>query len=231
VPNNLSLLHAINGDPPRLERTLLKDRATELLRDYIVNGRIPSGTKLVEREVAQWLGISRAPIRDALIQLEKEGLVVSKSDARYVITLTERDIRELSQVRRVLEKLAAELAARNSSPENRAALLALLQKMKEGLARRDHHAYRSSDVEIHRLIWSQADNDHLAQALNSTVGPIFMFVAGDTEHYDWDENMAIHEDLVAHVANGDVVAAQESIDRHSDYSLAHALRVCRRGSL
>src|SRR5207249_8524626 len=70
-------------------RNLLKDRAMDLLRDHIVSGRIPAGAKVVERDVAQLLGISRAPVRDALIQLETEGLVVSKPSGRYVIELSE----------------------------------------------------------------------------------------------------------------------------------------------
>ena len=53
------------------------------------------------------------PVHDALIQLEKEGLVVSKTDARYVIELTRQDLCELFEVRVVLERLAAELAAKN----------------------------------------------------------------------------------------------------------------------
>ena len=59
----------------KLDRNLLRDQAAEILREYISNGRIPEGTRLTEREVSQWLGVSRMPAREALMILEAEGLV------------------------------------------------------------------------------------------------------------------------------------------------------------
>lgn len=57
---------------PALERTPLKDQVTSLLREYIVKGKLPSGSKLIERELAEWLRVSRMPVHDALVQLEKK---------------------------------------------------------------------------------------------------------------------------------------------------------------
>ena len=78
----------------KLDRTSLKNQSTELLRNAIVSGRIPPGTKLVERELADLLGMSRMPARDALMDLEREGLVVSKSNGRYVIELSKEDVQK-----------------------------------------------------------------------------------------------------------------------------------------
>lgn len=211
----------------KLERSLLKDQATELLRDCIISGQIPPDTKLVEREVAELLGTSRAPARDALIELEKEGLIVTKSNGRHVIELSERDIRELYQVRLALEKLAVELAIQNASPENRTALLTKLQEMKEAVARNDYSAFTMNDVEMHRLIWVQANNRHLLKALNSMVGPIFMFVARHAKCCDWNETLELHEDLVTCVNSGDVRMVLKSIERHLDNALHRSLRVFR----
>ena len=211
--------------PFRLERNLLKDRAMDLLRDHIVSGRIPAGAKLVERDLAQLLGISRAPVRDALIQLETEGLVVSKPNGRYVVELTDRDIRELYQVRLVLEKLAVELAAQSRSPENRRALAATLNKMQEAIARRDRLAYIKHDVEIHRLIWQQSDNSHLYNILNSMVGRIFIFVSSNAQYYDWEETLKVHQDVVGHINAGDASGAIASIQLHMDNALQGALQV------
>jgi len=211
--------------PLKLERNLLKDRTVELLRDFIISGRIPAGSKVVEREVAELLGISRMPARDALIQLEKEGLVVSKSNGRHVIELSERDIRELYQVRLVLEKLAVELAAQNTLPENRIALSTKLKEMQKAIATKDRLAFTKSDVETHRLIWRQADNHHLLKVLNSMVGPIFMFVASNAEHYDWNETLQLHQDLVTCINSGDTCAAVRSVERHMDNALHRSLQV------
>jgi DNA-binding GntR family transcriptional regulator len=158
----------------KLERTFLKDQATNLLRERIIRGQISSGSKLTERDTALLLGISRAPARDALLELEKEGLVISKSDGRYVIELTERDIRELYAVRLNLEKMAVGLAAQNASPESRAALLALLESMRQGVANHSYQTFVQTDVEMHRLIWVQSNNRHLVRILESLMGPRFI---------------------------------------------------------
>ncbi len=212
----------------KLKRSLLKDQAIDLLRDLIIGGRLPPGSKLVEQEIAHELGISRAPVRDALLELEKEGLVVSRPNGRYVIELTERDIRELYRVRLAAEKLAVELAAQNCCPENRAALNAKLEEMRQAVANHDRDAYVKSDVETHWLIWHQAQNPHLFRMLHSILGPVFMFVANNAEYFDWHETLALHEDLVRCITDGDGRAAAESIERHLDNALQRSLLALKR---
>ena len=222
----LRLLDEHLDSHPSLVRKSLKDQATELLRDYIVGGSTPPGTKLVEREVAELLGISRAPVRDALMELEKEGLIVTKSSGRHVIELTEQDVRELYQVRLVLERLAAELAAQNTGPENRTALTAKLEAMRAAVAQGDRAKHVAADVEMHWLVWRQADNKHLLRMLSSMIGPVFMFVANNASAFDWQETLALHEDLTEAVNCGDPVAAAKSIERHLDNALQRSLQVC-----
>jgi DNA-binding GntR family transcriptional regulator len=213
----------------KLERNSLRVQAKELLRNYIISGQIPPGTKLVERTVAELLGISRAPARDALIELEKEGLIVTKSNGRHVIDPTERDIRELHQVRIVLEKLAVELATQNTSAQNAALLNKTLEKMKHAIAHHDQLAFTESDVEAHWLIWQQAHNKHLLSVLKTMIGPIFMFVARHANHFDWNETLKLHEELVDCINMGDTVHAKQSIERHLDNSLQRALKAFRGG--
>ncbi len=217
-------------DPQRLshfdqKRVHLKDQVTQFLRDEIVNGQISPGTKLVEREVAELFGISRAPARDALMELEKEGLIVSKPDARYVITLTERDIRELHQVRLSLEALAVDLATQLTCTENQAAQTAVLKKMEIAVADNDHAAFARSDLAGHSLVWQQANNHHLERTLRSMIGPMFMFMANAAEYYDWQETLELHRDLVQCINAGDRPAAQASIERHMANSRERAIGV------
>jgi DNA-binding GntR family transcriptional regulator len=216
-------------DSFKLRRSLLKkDQVADFLRDSIVSGRIVSGTKLVERELAEYLEMSRVPVRDALLQLEGEGLVVSGPGGRSVIELTERDVRELHQVRLVLEKLAAGLAAQNASAENHAVLLETMERMKTVVAGGDSGSYYRSDVETHRLIWQQADNRHLLKTLDSMVGPSFMFIAKyASRHLELHvtQTLAEHEELIARISIGDVQAAQESMARHLENALQRSLQL------
>jgi DNA-binding GntR family transcriptional regulator len=204
----------------RLDRNSLKEQSTQLLRNQIISGRIPQGTKLAERDLADLLGISRMPARDALMALENEGLVVSKSNGRYVIVLEEIDIRHLFQVRLVLERLAVSEAAKNSSAPNCAALRANLQQMSQAIAKNDRDAYVQSDLEAHQLIWQQADNPYLLNMLNSITGPIFLFISSHTEFQrNWQETLQLHRELADAICAGNVAAAVLSIESQLNSSL------------
>ncbi len=223
--NGLSTFLSDREHQPRLARSLLKDQTIELLRDYIVSGRVPPGTKLVEREVAELLGVSRAPVRDALMELENEGLIVTRSNGRYVIELTEQDVRELYQVRLALERLAVQLASERRSAENCEHLTQALVDMREAIARHDRSGHVDADVEMHRLIWRQSGNKHLLRMLSSMIGPVFMFVANNADAYDWQETLCLHEDLTECINAGNAPAAVQSIERHLDNALQRSLRV------
>ncbi len=210
----------------KLDRNSLKDQSTELLREAIVSGRIPPGTKLVERELADLLGISRMPARDALMDLEREGLVVSKPNGRYVIELSKTDVQNLFQVRLELEQLAVTLAAQHASPGHCAALNANLQRMRNAIEQNERDVYVKSDLEAHELIWQQARNPYLLKMLHSIVGPIFMFIASHTDSQsDWHETLQFHSDLAEAICAGDSARAVQSIKEQLENSLELSLRV------
>lgn len=79
----------------------------EILRDRILNGELPGGTKIVEEKIAAELGFSRTPIRESIRKLENEGLIVNKR----VVKPSEKDLRNLFQVRMLLEGYSAQCAA------------------------------------------------------------------------------------------------------------------------
>ncbi len=193
------------------------------MRENIEKGKLPSGSKLIERELAESMGISRMPVHDALIQLEKEGLVVSKKDARYVIQLTRQDLFELFQVRVVLERLAAELAAKNTTPENAENFRKLLGVMKEAVANHDVESFIDLHTEIHDMIWRQAKNPQLLRALDSILGPIRMFMAR-SEYINWDSSLERHHAIIDAINAGDDEAAGECMASHILKSLDHVMQ-------
>jgi DNA-binding GntR family transcriptional regulator len=80
-----------------------------------------------------------------------------------------------------LERQTVTLASQPTSPANCAALKANLVQMSEAISRNDRTAYVQSDLEAHELIWRQARNPYLLKMLHSIIGPIFMFIASQTE--------------------------------------------------
>jgi len=213
----------------KLDRSLLRDQAAEILREYISNGRIPEGTRLTEREVSQWLGVSRMPAREALMILEAEGLVESRSDGRYVVELSEEDVRHLHVVRSTLEKLAVELAAANVNEENRAALRARLRDLEEAVASEDPALCAKRDLAIHQAIWHQANNSYLLKILDSMLGVIFVLVARVRFYCRADPGglLSQHRELVDLVASGDGAGAARAIEAQLRESLAHSLGTFR----
>jgi DNA-binding GntR family transcriptional regulator len=207
-----------------VERLSLKDQAADVLREMIVSGKIASGSKVTERDVAEWLKISRMPARDALMELEREGLIITKPGGRYVIKLGEKDILQLYQLRTALEKLAIELAIGNSSVVNQNALEAKLVEMRNAIKVGDTAAYTASDLELHELLWQQADNPYLLDMLHSMIGPIFMLIASQARMIeDWQKSLLLHEQLLETIRNKDIQAALNSIEAHLQHSQTLAL--------
>lgn len=213
----------------QLDRSSLKDQMTDLLRASIMGGRIPPGTKLAERELADLLGVSRMPARDALMDLEREGLVVSRPNGRYVIDPDRAIVEQLFQVRMTLESLAVEQAAANASPENCAKLHHSLERMRDAIRRNDRDGYVQSDLAAHQLIWAQARNPYLVKMLNSILGPIFMFISSQTGYQpDWNETLQLHEELTEYICTGQVDKAVQSIRDQMANSLRLSLEVFER---
>lgn len=225
----LSGLTGIQNSNLSLDRTLLKDRAAATLREHISSGEIPAGTKLVEREVSSLLGISRAPARDALMALEAEGLVVSRPNGRYVIELTEKDIRDIHVLRWTLERLAAELAASNVTDDSRPMLQTALDDLEKAGATGDAHNWTQVDMHLHRTIWHLADNPQLLKVLDSVFGAIFVMAERVKMHKTGSYKGAFeqHRELVELILAGDSKGAGESMEAHLRRSLASTLRTFR----
>src|SRR3954464_11574325 len=105
------------ADIEPLGRASVEQRAAQALRELIVAGRLPEGTPLVQRDLAERLGISQTPIRHALVALERAGLVEVSNNGRAVVRrLTREDLEELYAARLGLEGLAARLGAAAVGP-------------------------------------------------------------------------------------------------------------------
>ena len=198
---------------PKLDRSLLRDRAAETLRAYISSGRIPEGTRLTEREVSDMLGISRMPAREALQALEAEGLIIRRGQGRRVIELDEDAVRSIHQVRWTLEGLAAGLAAARACAEHATELEALSRDLAEAVHAGDPSRCTRCDLAIHRAIWRQAGNPYLLAILESLLGVIYVLNERVKLYGRADSArlLAQHRQLVEHITSGDDVGASSAV--------------------
>ena len=152
-----------------LTRRRLVDEATQALREAILSGRLPSGTRLRQTELAARLAISRTPIREALGRLQQEGLVeILPAAGVRVAVLNLAEAAELYDVREVLDGLAARLAARRVDAAAVAGLGKSLARMARCLERDEPNQWFPAHVAFHDAIFRAAGNARL-QAMSSVV--------------------------------------------------------------
>ncbi len=209
-----------------LSRERLSTKATDALRALIQSGTLPPGTHLVESDLADRLGVSRGPIREALHHLAREHLVsVSLNRGAMVATWTLRDIADLHAVRGPLEVEAIAYAAERSAAPCTADLAALLVKWQVAAEGGQHERCADFDLTFHRTIWRHADNRFLFAALEQTLRPLqTVFYLNAKRFDDLREIVEIHERICGAVATGDAAVAHATMSEHMRYSLARILR-------
>ncbi len=212
-----------------LGRNLLSERAAETIRDYISTGRLPGGAKITENEVGMLLGISRAPARDALKILEAEGLVVSRPKGRYVRALSEGEVRDLHELRCALETLAIRLATQRAGVTERQLLAERMQELEKVAAGGDPNEWTRCDLALHRCLWQASGNEHLLQALDSVISPVFILFYRDSLNQNRDVALALqdHRNLVDLVSTGKVEEAVAAVEEHMQRTLEYSLQKFR----
>ena len=156
---NLGPVPKRNGGPRALGRTILREQIRDLLLERIVAGQYPPGSRLVETRIAEELGVSQAPVREALRDLEQLGLVVHESfRGCSVREVSAADLLEAYPVRAALEGLAARLAAERIENDDLDRLAALIDAMRQAVAAGEPSVETRADAEFHATIVRAADN-------------------------------------------------------------------------
>ncbi|KAA0096757.1 GntR family transcriptional regulator [Mycolicibacterium sp. P1-18] len=182
------------------------DSIAHALRQDILAGRLTAGERLIEEAIAKKYGVSRVPVREALTRLQSEGFVtiVRYRGAAVSETLVQ-DGRELLQIRRGLEVLAAQLAATNRGGEAAGELAALAEDV-------DRHGDRHDDEHgpsFHELVAAASGNRQLVEML-----------AGINRRVQWglgnnpEASTSDHRALAQAIVNGSVVQAGYLMDEH-----------------
>ncbi len=142
--------------------TSLKDHAYQRIKDAILNLQLKPGAPLVEAELAERLGISKTPVRDALLELRREGLVTKiPYSGTFVSEITAQDIREIIQVRAVLEGLAARLATSILSESDLEYLESLIDRELEAIDAGNIELATQLNGRFHEIILAQVENKRL----------------------------------------------------------------------
>jgi DNA-binding GntR family transcriptional regulator len=150
-------------DAPTSPRTLTDDTAQRLRQD-IIQGITPAGTRLAEAAVAKQLGVSRVPVREALVMLEREGLIGFSATGRaYVKDLTPQDFEELFLLRLALEPLSARLAAAHLRVDS----ILLEQNIRDTARAKSLRDVTTLDLDFHQIILEASNQPRLVRLWKS----------------------------------------------------------------
>lgn len=194
----------------------LRDVVFTTLREAILHGELAPGERLMEIHLANELGVSRTPIREAIRKLELEGLVImTPRKGAVVASITEIDLRDVLEVRRVLEKLSMELACKRITQEELDQLKNEMAVFKRVVESGDISKIATEDVVFHDIIYHAAGNNRLVQMLNNLRDSLYRYRLEYIKHKtNHAQILKEHMQIVSTLENHDVEEGKKAIGEH-----------------
>ena len=208
----------VNKSEPLIDSTYAR------LRDLILSNVFRAGQKLVDRDLAEQLGVSRTPVREALGRLAMMGLVEARSRRGYYVRqYTAEEMTDLYEFRKILEVNAARLAAQNAEPAHIREFEDILIKSEELAANPTNQAKTVElDLEIHDLIARASGNVSLHQAIHNLMDKVMCFIWVDWADASLADPVSIaaahreHQGLIERIIAKDVDGAADQLGAHID---------------
>lgn len=194
----------------------LREIVLEALKDAIVNGQLKPGERLMEQQVAEELGVSRTPVREAIRKLEIEGFVIMiPRKGAYVSDVSLKDIAQVFEVRAAMEALAAGLAAQRMEDEQIEQLERKLVEVKKAIDKSDLENIIQYDTEFHEIIYNASRNARLVQILNNLREQIQRYRSTSLASPGrLKDTLEEHKELVDAISAGNVELAQRLAKEH-----------------
>ena len=197
----------------------LRDVVFKKLRRAILLEELKAGERLTEIYLADKLGVSRTPIREAIRKLELEGLVVMVPRRGAVVAeISEKSLRDVLEVRRVLDILSAKLACGRINESGKAALKKACQDFEEATKGGDLRDIAQKDVALHNIIVEATGNVTLQQMLNNLAEQMYRYrVKYLKDDCQYTELVQEHRVICESIAKGDKETAMQFAGEHIDH--------------
>ncbi|HEY0949468.1 GntR family transcriptional regulator [Nocardioides sp.] len=202
---------------PRINGDSRRHQAAQILREAIVTGQLKPGDRLRELELSEQLQVSRAPLREALRQLEQEGLLISYPyRGTQVLGVSQEEIEEiLIPIRMTLERFAVKHALPTMGADELDELGAIVEDMRRAAAAGDTRSLSDADIQFHDRIIEQADQAHCRQIWDMIQPRVWAYFRRDADsHASLDEVVEQHEKYLAALRTGIVETALIAVDQH-----------------
>jgi len=188
----------------------IRAQIADILRSDIIRGELKTGTRLREEGLAKQFGVSRGPIRDVLLQLSKEGLLVSKPNCGVTVAEAPSDEMQglLVELRRTIEYHAASLLIGNIGEDDVSALEGILVELESALSAGDFTAATKIDIGFHRYLVNLAGGQDLVNLWDPIVLRMRMNYKRITSP---KQSVAEHDVIMQHLKSGDADKALEAL--------------------
>lgn len=194
----------------------LRDIVFKTLREAIITGALQPGERLMEIKLANELGVSRTPVREAIRKLELEGLVIiTARKGAEVAPINEKDLKEVLEIRKSLEGLAVQLACRNVTEADIKKLKDLNGQIRKAIDSENVELIAGKDVEFHETIYEMTGNARLVTMLHQLKEHIYRY---RLEYIKDMKNKGTiteeHDKIIACIAERNAKTVRREIEHH-----------------
>ncbi|HKM03939.1 MAG TPA: GntR family transcriptional regulator [Lachnospiraceae bacterium] len=196
----------------------LRDVVFKTLRQAILRGELVPGERLMEIHLANRLGVSRTPIREAIRKLELEGLVtmIPRKGAE-VAKITEKSLRDVLEVRRALDAFTVELACDRITEVEKEDLKRACEEFEKATKTKNFELIAKADVKIHDIIVRAAGNERLIHLIKNLAEQVyryrFEYIKDESQHQNLVEE---HRVILDSILKNDKITASEAVKTHVD---------------
>ena len=194
----------------------LRGMVFDVLMSAIMQGQLSPGERLLEVQLADEMGVSRTPVREAIRRLELEGFVVMvPRKGAYVAGLSINDVEEVYEIRTVLETLAVRLAAQRMQPADYAQLDDLSEKMRATWQEGNVDNWVSLDASFHELLYKFSRNERLVAMMNNIMEQLSRYRIISLANVEVRHNsLSEHQELIEALKRRDSEAAATAVAMH-----------------
>ena len=209
----------------QFKTTSLADQIFERLENDIIQGVYPRGEILTELRLAEELGVSRTPIREALRRLEQERLIESAGKGSVVLGITETDLLDIMTIRERVEGVAAYYAAQNITPEGIKELSDIVDLQEFYFARKDAAHLHQVDDRFHDAICQLSNRNVLIDTLLPLLRKTRRYRKLSLENWDRTSNTKQeHYAIYQAIVSGNAPLAEELTAKHISNAKAHMMK-------
>ncbi len=188
----------------------------EMLRNQIISGEIPLGSRISEKQLAESIGVSKTPVREALLRLQDEDLVtIQPQKGTFVFTPDEHQLRDVILLRSILEPAALKCAMENDPEQLIKQLKRVYRNMQGCMEESDFREYSRQDMYFHDLFFEHANNPYLAKSyrlIRSLLAVLRLQLQLDKTHLF--KSFKEHKDIITHLEANQLNTVLEILESH-----------------